>query len=210
MQPQFATIATANEMVVTTSFSLEIGETTGTIHFCLPYATLEPIRDTLYSPVQGETQTPDRRWVKLMTEQIQSAEVELVAELARAETTVEQLLALKPGDFIELDLKKAIQGKVVGRTGLRLPLRNLERQVRAQGRSTAVRLGPELVGEHRCLLIAPHPPGPTKWPPSGPTPSPMRNRNRRPTSPARPTRSRRPRSPTSRRPWGRAPATTST
>ena len=114
MQPQFATIATANEMVVTTSFSLEIGETTGTIHFCFPYATLEPIRDTLYSPVQGETQAPDRRWVKLMTEQIQSAEVELVAELARADTTVEQLLALKAGDFIELDLKKAIQGKVVG------------------------------------------------------------------------------------------------
>jgi len=39
---------------------------------------------------------------------------ELVAELARAPATVEQLLALKSGDFIELDLKQAIQAKVAG------------------------------------------------------------------------------------------------
>jgi flagellar motor switch protein FliM len=50
----------------------------------------------------------------LLTQQIQSAEVELVAELAYAPATVEQLLALKPGDFIELDLDKIIKAKVDG------------------------------------------------------------------------------------------------
>ena len=49
-----------------------------------------------------------------MKEQIQSAEVEVVAELAQAPATVEQLLSLKAGDFIELDLHQAIQAKVVG------------------------------------------------------------------------------------------------
>jgi flagellar motor switch protein FliM len=52
--------------------------------------------------------------VKLLTQQIQSAQVDLVAELAHAPATVEQLLALKPGDFIELDLEKIIQAKVDG------------------------------------------------------------------------------------------------
>ncbi|HSV70980.1 MAG TPA: flagellar motor switch protein FliM [Methylibium sp.] len=114
MQPQFATVAAPSEIVVTTSFTLEIGETTGTIHFCIPYATLEPIRDTLYSATVGDSNEPDRRWVKLLTQQIQSAEVELVTELATAPATVEQLLALKPGDFIELELEPVVQAKVDG------------------------------------------------------------------------------------------------
>jgi len=114
MQPQFANIATPGEIVVSTSFTLEIGETSGTIHFCIPYATFEPIRDVLYATMQGDANAPDRRWIDLMTQQIQSAEVELVAELAQAPATVEQLLALKSGDFIELDLRPAIQAKVAG------------------------------------------------------------------------------------------------
>jgi flagellar motor switch protein FliM len=114
MQPQFANIATPSEIVVATSFTLEIGDTTGTIHFCIPYATLEPIRDVLYSTVQGDSNEPDRRWVNLLKQQIQSAEVDLVAELATAPATVEQLLSFKPGDFIELDLQPGIQAKVAG------------------------------------------------------------------------------------------------
>jgi flagellar motor switch protein FliM len=114
MQPQFANIATPSEIVVATSFTLEIGDTSGTIHFCIPYATLEPIRDVLYSTIQGDAAEPDRRWVNLMKQQIQSAHVELIAELAQAPATVEQLLSLKVGDFIELDLQQAIQAKVVG------------------------------------------------------------------------------------------------
>jgi flagellar motor switch protein FliM len=114
MQPQFANIATPSEIVVATSFTLEIGDTTGTIHFCIPYSTLEPIRDVLYSTIQGDSNEPDRRWVNLMKQQIQSATVEVVAELAHAPATVEQLLAFKPGDFIELDLSAGIEAKVVG------------------------------------------------------------------------------------------------
>lgn len=114
MQPQFANIATPSEIVVATSFTLEIGESSGTIHFCIPYSTLEPIRDVLYSTIQGDAAEPDRRWVNLMTQQIQSASVELIAELAHAPATVEQLLSFKVGDFIELDMRQAIEAKVVG------------------------------------------------------------------------------------------------
>jgi len=114
MQPQFANIATPSEVVVTTSFTLEIGESTGAVHFCFPYSTLEPIRDVLYSTIQGDSVEPDRRWINLLKNQIQSAQVRLVAELAYANATVEQLLAFKPGDFIELDLAQMIQAKVDG------------------------------------------------------------------------------------------------
>ena len=109
MQPQFANIATPSEIVISTSFQLEIGEITGAIHFCMPYATLEPIRDVLYSSTQGDSIEVDRRWVNVLTQEIQAAEITLVAELARADATIEQLLAMKVGDFIELDRQPRIQ-----------------------------------------------------------------------------------------------------
>jgi len=114
MQPQFATIATPSEIVVSTSFTLEIGDITGSLHICIPYATLEPIRDVLYSSVQGDAIEVDRRWVKLLSNEIQAAEVTMVAELAQTEATVEQLLAMQVGDFIELDRSPTITTHVDG------------------------------------------------------------------------------------------------
>lgn len=114
MQPQFANIATPSEIVISTSFQLEIGDITGAIHFCFPYSTLEPIRDVLYSSTQGDSIEVDRRWVNVLTREIQAAEVVLVAELARADATIEQVLAMKKGDFIELDREPRIQATVDG------------------------------------------------------------------------------------------------
>lgn len=114
MQPQFANIATPSEIVIATSFQLEIGDISGSIHFCFPYSTLEPIRDVLYSSTQGDSIEVDRRWVNVLTREIQAAEVTLVAELARANATVEQLLSMKKGDFIELDRVPKIQATVDG------------------------------------------------------------------------------------------------
>ena len=114
MQPQFANIATPSEIVISTSFQLEIGDITGAIHFCFPYSTLEPIRDVLYSSTQGDSIEVDRRWVNLLTREIQAAEITLVAELARADATIEQLLAMKKGDFIELERQPKIQASVDG------------------------------------------------------------------------------------------------
>ena len=113
MQPQFCNVASPTEVVVASSFTMEVGETSGTVHICLPYSTLEPIRDVLYSAMQGEGET-DRRWIKLLRSQLQAADLPVVAELATARATVEQLLSFKPGDFIELDLQQMIQAKVDG------------------------------------------------------------------------------------------------
>ena len=113
MQPQFANIATPGEMVVTSAFNVELGDASGAIHFCIPYSTFEPIRDVLYASLPGEGDT-DKRWVNLLKTQIRDVGVEVVAELGTAPATVEQLLAFKPGDFIELDIESLIQAKVNG------------------------------------------------------------------------------------------------
>ena len=108
MNPQFATIATPGEIVITTTFTLEIGDLGGELHLCIPYSTLEPIRDVLYSTLQGDSMEADKRWVTLLTQQIKSAEIELTAELAHAQATVGELMALKAGDFIEFELGETL------------------------------------------------------------------------------------------------------
>jgi flagellar motor switch protein FliM len=109
MHTQFANIATPSEIMVTASFDIEIGDSGGAMHICIPYSTLEPIREMLYSSVRADQQQTDRRWVN---QQLKSADVNLVAEFAGAEATVKQLLALKPGDFIGLDLPETVIAKV--------------------------------------------------------------------------------------------------
>lgn len=112
MHTQFANIASPSEVVVVTTFNIEIGDTGGEIHFCFPYAALEPIRDILYSSVQGDGQEPDRRWVRQLTQQVQIAEVELTAQLAKTTLTVGDLLKLGVGDFIELPLREVVNATV--------------------------------------------------------------------------------------------------
>ncbi|MBW8066454.1 MAG: flagellar motor switch protein FliM, partial [Ferrovum sp.] len=81
-------------------------------HICLPYSMIEPIRELLYSSMQGDHLSLDRRWMQLLSLQVQSAMIELVAELAEARVTVEQLLNLRPGDVIPLEMNELVQGKV--------------------------------------------------------------------------------------------------
>jgi flagellar motor switch protein FliM len=68
----------------------------------------------LYSATQGDSVEVDRRWVTVLSREIQAAEVTLVAELAQAQATVEQLLAMKAGDFIELEREPRIQASIGG------------------------------------------------------------------------------------------------
>jgi len=114
MNPQFATIATPNEVVVTVTFDIDMGNKGGELHVCIPYSMIEPIRDTLYSALQGDHLEVDKRWIKLLSQQVQSAEVELVANLGHTKVTFDQILSMQAGDIIPLEIPKTITAHVDG------------------------------------------------------------------------------------------------
>lgn len=111
---QFVNVAAPAEMVIVTTLQLVMGAFQGAIHICKPFAALDPIREVLYGAQQADAIAEDRRWVTQLTREIQAAEVTLVAELARPELTVGELLAMKPGDFIELDRAPRVLAAVDG------------------------------------------------------------------------------------------------
>lgn len=114
MNTQFANIATPNEVVVAITFNIELGPASGEMHFCIPYAMIEPLKDILTSPLQGEVLGVDKRWVKLMTQQVQAAEVEVVANLATTKMHLGSILNLKAGDVIPISIDDEIEAKVDG------------------------------------------------------------------------------------------------
>jgi flagellar motor switch protein FliM len=114
MNTQFANICTPTEVVVSASFSVDLGSGGGDVFVCLPYSTLEPIRDVIYSSFQADRAEADLRWVKLMTRQVQDASVDLVADLATANLTLRELSELEVGDVISINIPDTVAAKVNG------------------------------------------------------------------------------------------------
>ncbi|MEW5904731.1 MAG: flagellar motor switch protein FliM [Pseudomonadota bacterium] len=108
VNPQFANIATPNEVVVTTTFEVEFTGVGGSIHICMPYAMIEPIREALYSPMQGDHVIADKRWLHMLSKQIQSAEVELTAVLGHTEVTLDHVLRMTADDVIPLIVPESL------------------------------------------------------------------------------------------------------
>ncbi len=112
MNSQFANIATPSEIVVSTTFTLEFGGATADMHICFPYSMLEPIRDLLYSTMQSDQLSTDKRWIGTLRKQLQGAEVEIVAQLGSGRIKLGQILKLKAGDVIPLHIPEKIQALV--------------------------------------------------------------------------------------------------
>lgn len=114
MNSQFANIATPSEIVVSSSFTLEFGGAQADMHVCFPYSMVEPIRDILYSTMQSDHITQDKRWVSLMSRQINDVAIRLTARLANAQLTLREIADLKVGDIIPLDIPENIEAHVDG------------------------------------------------------------------------------------------------
>lgn len=112
MNTQFANIATPSEIVVAITFTIELSGNSAEMHLCLPYSMVEPIRDVLYSTMHSEQAASDKRWTTLLTQQLQQADVELVATLGGAEITLRDIVNMRVGDVIPLVLEDKIKASV--------------------------------------------------------------------------------------------------
>ena len=114
MHPQFAHVAGASDTLAIATFSIEFGAGGGALHVALPCTAFDPIGELLASRDPGEASGPDQRWQSGLSQQVQAAEVMLVATLARASVKVGELLALKVGDVLAIDIPPVIDAAVDG------------------------------------------------------------------------------------------------
>jgi len=105
IDPQFAAIATPNDMVIATRFMIDLQNVSGTMTICIPYPTLEPIRDKLKRKFQGEKLEVDQKWKRYITEKVKELTINLSCALGKAGITGREVLEMKVGDVIQLDKK---------------------------------------------------------------------------------------------------------
>ena len=114
MNTQFANIATPSEIVITVTFTIELSNNSSEIHLCLPYSMIEPIRDILHSGMHSEQASSDKRWSQLLSRQLQTADVELRAPLGHATVTLGDIVKMKNGDIIPLNVDQLISASIDG------------------------------------------------------------------------------------------------
>jgi flagellar motor switch protein FliM len=103
INPHFANIVSPSEIVVITSFHVDLDGVGGELHVTMPYAMIEPLREILDSGMASDRVDKDERWMHTLREEIEDADVELSTLLGRTSITLGQLLNLKPGDIIDCD-----------------------------------------------------------------------------------------------------------
>jgi flagellar motor switch protein FliM len=112
VNPQFANIVTPSEVVIISTFHVELDGGGGDIHVTLPYSMIEPIRELLDTGLQSDHSQDDGRWASSMKEEIMVADVTLAAELTQTKMSLKKVLNLKAGDIIPIDMPKKITAKV--------------------------------------------------------------------------------------------------
>ncbi|NMM10209.1 MAG: flagellar motor switch protein FliM [Polaromonas sp.] len=113
MHARLANIVAPNEVVISTTFQIEFGPIGGVLTVCIPYSMIAPIRDLLSNPLKDEVEI-DKRWVKQLSRQVQSADVELVAHFLTFQSSIGQLLKLQAGDVLPVEIPTTIVAKVNG------------------------------------------------------------------------------------------------
>ena len=109
VNPAFANIVSPSEVVVVTTFNIDLECGGGDFYICLPYSMLEPIRGLLDAGVQGGRGDRDERWEKAMQEEIMGASVEISTQLAQIELNVGQVAGLRVGDILPIEVPEELE-----------------------------------------------------------------------------------------------------
>ncbi len=108
VNPAMANIVSPSEVVVVSTFHIELDGGGGDLHMTLPYAMIEPVREVLDAGVQSDVDEIDDRWVESLRHDILGAKVPTNAIIAEREIKLKDLVNLQAGDIIPIELPDTI------------------------------------------------------------------------------------------------------
>lgn len=114
VNPAMANIVTPSEVVVVSTFHVELDGGGGDMHITMPYSMIEPIREVLDAGMQSDIGEVDERWVKALRAEIMEARVELECTVCEREITLRDILDLQVGDVIPVELPESMSLRANG------------------------------------------------------------------------------------------------
>lgn len=108
VNPAMANIVSPTEVVVISSFHIELDGGGGDFHVSLPYSMLEPIRELLDAGVQSDKEDTDLRWSKALRDEIMDVKVGLTTHMLDVDVPLRDVMEFKPGDIIPVEMPETI------------------------------------------------------------------------------------------------------
>ena len=108
VNPAMANIVSPTEVVVISSFHIELDGGGGDFHVSLPYSMLEPIRELLDAGVQSDKEDTDLRWSKALRDEIMDVQVELSTHMMDIKLPLKAIMELEAGHIIPIEMPEHI------------------------------------------------------------------------------------------------------
>ncbi|MBT0009013.1 flagellar motor switch protein FliM [Vibrio alginolyticus] len=102
VNPSMANIVSPTEVIVVSSFHIEVDGGGGDFHVVMPYSMVEPIRELLDAGVQSDKMETDVRWSSALREEIMDCPVNFRVNLLEKDISLRDLMELQPGDIIPI------------------------------------------------------------------------------------------------------------
>ena len=107
VNPTMANIVSPTEVIVVSSFHIEVDGGGGDFHVVFPYSMVEPIRELLDAGVQSDKMDTDVRWSKALRDEIMDVPVEMKVNLLESQISLRDLMDLEAGDIIPVEMPEA-------------------------------------------------------------------------------------------------------
>ncbi|MCW8347646.1 flagellar motor switch protein FliM [Vibrio sp. ZSDZ65] len=104
VNPSMANIVSPTEVIVVSSFHIEVDGGGGDFHVVMPYSMVEPIRELLDAGVQSDKMETDVRWSSALREEIMDVPVNFRVNLLEKDVSLRDLMELQVGDIIPIEM----------------------------------------------------------------------------------------------------------
>jgi len=103
VNPQFVQIVLPSEVVIVIVFEIEMDFSSGNITLCIPYSTIEPIKEKMRSGYQTDNLEVGEEWKESLESEVRLSNVNMNVLLGKTELKGREIAKLKRGDVILLD-----------------------------------------------------------------------------------------------------------
>ena len=105
--------AEAEDIVVVTTVNIMLEGSGGSINIVMPYSMIEPIR-ALLNVIGDDSDETNIQWKVALRNEILGVELSLNSHLVEKTISIREVLRLKKGDVIPIDMPKTVLLKVEG------------------------------------------------------------------------------------------------
>ncbi|ETI58230.1 flagellar motor switch protein FliM [Marinomonas profundimaris] len=108
VNPAMANIVSPSEVVVVSTFHIELDGGGGELHITLPYSMIEPVRELLDAGVQSDVDEKDDRWGKSLEQDVKDINVNLTVNVANRKIPLGEVMKFKVGDVVPIEMPEFV------------------------------------------------------------------------------------------------------